>query len=189
MQVPNIEVTGSTINSPYGSYEPAGFGCIGRAWQPRLALAGTYDHRWRDERAPHLPVDFDIAHFQCAPPDQQFDLFRGGEVLRCTHMAAQAQVVYIIPTILVPVRFRFRDADVDVMALLDTVILEPHLRRAVIVWRASIAMRKQPAALREILIGERPPSLRPPGRPHGKPVFAGIAQTLAWLRQRPGGRS
>lgn len=89
MPVPNLEAPNAAVTSPYGSYEPAGFGCVGRSWQPRLALAGTYDQRWRDERAPHLPDDFDYAHFQCAPPDQQFAPFRGGETLRCTHMAAR----------------------------------------------------------------------------------------------------
>lgn len=85
LPAPNIE-------SPSDRHAPAGFGCIGRAWQPRVALAGTYDERWRREAAPYLPADFDSGYFQCAPLDQQFPLFRGGEHIRCVNMA-ESEVV------------------------------------------------------------------------------------------------
>jgi hypothetical protein len=58
---------------------PAGFGPIGRTWQPRLALAGTYDERWQNERAPELPEDFDYRFFNAAPPDQQLEGFLHGD--------------------------------------------------------------------------------------------------------------
>lgn len=52
-------------------YQPAGFGVVGRAWAPRLALAGTYDHAWQQERWPGLPEDFNFAYWNGAPADQQ----------------------------------------------------------------------------------------------------------------------
>ncbi|HTU99753.1 MAG TPA: DUF2169 domain-containing protein, partial [Luteitalea sp.] len=49
---------------------PAGFGPIDAAWQPRLALAGTYDERWARSKKPLLPDDFDPAYALSSPVDQ-----------------------------------------------------------------------------------------------------------------------
>jgi len=54
-------------------YQPAGFGVVGRAWAPRLALAGNYDAIWQAERWPGLPYDFDFAYWNGAPIDQQIE--------------------------------------------------------------------------------------------------------------------
>ena len=190
LPVPNIEPLGCST-SPRGHHEPVGLGCIGRSWQPRVALAGTYDERWRNERAPYLPADFDLQYFQCAPLDQQFPRFRGGEKIRCIHMAEQEVVVYIIPTLNLPVRFRFRDTDVERTALLDTAIVEPHLGRALLVWRASVPLRKKLTALTEVFVGETPAraNWQPIGYRQDKPVFTHLASASAWLRQRRGGRA
>jgi hypothetical protein len=183
--VPNIELLSRPVSSPRDRQGPAGLGCVGRAWEPRVALAGTYDARWRDERAPFLPEDFDSRYFQCAPIDQQFPHFQGGEKIRCIHMAEREAVPYVIPSLHVPVEFRFDDGSVVRSAVLDTVTLEPHLELATLVWRASVPLRKKLTALREILVGERPAreAASPVGYRDGKPVFAGLTATLDWLRR------
>ncbi|WP_170135507.1 DUF2169 family type VI secretion system accessory protein [Nannocystis exedens] len=185
--VPNVELLGCPVSSPRDRQEPAGIGCVGRAWQPRIGLAGTYDARWREERAPFLPADFDSRYFQCAPVDQQFPHFKGGEKICCVHMAARGAVLYTIPSWPVPVEFCFDDGSVVRSGVLDTVTLEPHLELATLVWRASMPLRKKPTALREILVGERRRS-SPVGTRGGKPVFANLSATLDWLRQRGGGK-
>lgn len=48
---------------------PAGFGPIPAHWSPRRERAGTHDDRWRRERAPIRPVDFDPRHHSCAVPE------------------------------------------------------------------------------------------------------------------------
>jgi len=58
------------------AHQPAGFGAVGRAWAPRLALAGTYDDEWRDTRWPGLPADFEFGYWNCAPADQQAAFLR-----------------------------------------------------------------------------------------------------------------
>lgn len=60
------------IASTY-KYQPASFGVVGRAWAPRLALAGNYDALWQAERWPGLPYDFDFAYWNGAPADQQIE--------------------------------------------------------------------------------------------------------------------
>ncbi len=54
----------------YGA-TPAGLGVVGRAWAPRLALAGTYDDAWLAQRHPWLPSDFDFGYWNAAAIDQQ----------------------------------------------------------------------------------------------------------------------
>lgn len=54
----------------YGA-TPAGLGVVGRAWAPRVALAGTYDDAWLQQRWPYLPKDFDFGYWNGAPADQQ----------------------------------------------------------------------------------------------------------------------
>lgn len=54
-------------------YQPAGFGVVGRAWAPRLALAGTYDETWQTARWPGLPLDFDFGYWNGAPANQQIE--------------------------------------------------------------------------------------------------------------------
>ena len=53
--------------------QPVGFGVVGRAWAPRLPLAGSYDEVWQRERWPGLPRDFDFAYWNGAPVDQQIE--------------------------------------------------------------------------------------------------------------------
>ncbi len=57
------------------AYKPAGFGFVGRAWAPRLALAGTYDDQWLEEQHPYPPHDTDYGYWNAAPNDQQIEFF------------------------------------------------------------------------------------------------------------------
>jgi hypothetical protein len=185
--LPNLERPERPITSPRECLEPVGYGVVGRSWLPRVARAGTYDARWRDERAPFLPEDFDSRYFQCAPDDQQFPHFRGGEQLRCVHMASQSVVQYVIPRLEMRVWFRFFDDVVEQAAVLDTVTLEPHDSLATIVWRASTPLRKKLADLEHIFVGEPPGGTRQrSGRTDVKPVFSGLGEAVAWARRRRG---
>ncbi|MEN5203150.1 DUF2169 domain-containing protein [Stenotrophomonas sp. TWI700] len=68
-----LDATGMAQVAAGYSYQPAGFGVVGRAWAPRLALAGTYDDAWKTQRWPGLPHDFDFAYWNGAPADQQIE--------------------------------------------------------------------------------------------------------------------
>ncbi len=74
---------------------PAGFAPIARFWQPRLALAGTYDDAWRERHRdqPYMDYaeDFDEGFFQYAPADQVVaGGLRGDETLRLSGFFASA---------------------------------------------------------------------------------------------------
>lgn len=71
----------ATVRYPH---EVAGLSALGKAWAPRLALAGTADEAWQRERAPELPLDFDFGFWNGAPQDQQIpfpDLSEGLRLL------------------------------------------------------------------------------------------------------------
>lgn len=187
--LPNLEAPAHRIRSHRDRPTPVGFGVIGRAWKPRSTLAGVYDQHWLDEVCPFLPESFDHRYFQAAPSDQQFPHFTGGERIRCVHMAELPVVLYEIPPLRVPIEFCFFDRNVSVPSVLDTVVLEPHLGRAILVWRARIALGKKPDDLREIHVGPMPSKDDGIiGYRRGKPLFAGLGSTLRWLARRGGPR-
>lgn len=183
--LPNLEDPRERITSPRDRPKPVGLGCMGRTWKPRIDHAGTYDAKWRDEVCPFLPKDFDPRYFQCAPPDQQVPRFRGGEVIRCVHMAERAVVQYVIPALRVPVRFDFEGESKSRLGELDTVVLEPHRYQVMLVWRASVPLGKKLVELRAIQVGEQPRGREDAtiGYRRGKPVFAGLGATLRWLQR------
>ncbi|QSI75176.1 DUF2169 family type VI secretion system accessory protein [Niveibacterium microcysteis] len=74
--------------TPPTACQPAGFGALARPWQPRRALAGTYDQHWLDTRHPNLPEDFDFGYWNCAPDDQQVPYLVGDEQLSFTNLSA-----------------------------------------------------------------------------------------------------
>ena len=57
----NTEDPRDPVLRPWGRYAPMSFGPVGRGWQPRLALAGTYDQAWLDRGVP-VPS----GRFRCA---------------------------------------------------------------------------------------------------------------------------
>jgi hypothetical protein len=65
---------------------PQGVGVVDKPWSPRLALAGTYDGRWRAERWPMMPGDFDMAYWNGAHPEMQCEHLYGGEVVTLSNL-------------------------------------------------------------------------------------------------------
>src|SRR5439155_22778994 len=108
---------------------PVGCGVLGRGWDPRIKFAGTYGDTWLLDRFPFLPADFDEVYFQSAPADQQAPYFQGGELVRVTNAAVDGEFVCTAPEVEVPLTFRFHDRDVRLSPNLDTLIIEPDLRR------------------------------------------------------------
>ena len=66
----------------------AGLGIVGRSWQQRLPLAGTYDAAWLAQQHPLPPYDFSYAHWNGAPADMQTPHLRGDETLEVVNLCA-----------------------------------------------------------------------------------------------------
>lgn len=151
--LPNLEDPQHLINGWSDKPPPAGFGAIGRGWLPNLKYAGTYDQKWLDNICPLLPPDFDERYYQSAPLDQQLPYLKGGEFVRCINMSPDQVFTFNVPKMEFPVTYCFHDQDITVQPNLDTLLIEPDMRRFFLVWRARIAVGRKLKGLREIRVG------------------------------------
>jgi hypothetical protein len=155
--LPNTEELGRPVNDPRGSYRPMAFGSLGRAWQPRIKLAGTYDQNWLENIFPFLPPDFDDHYYQATPPDQQMDYPQGGEEVVLTNLTPDGHLSFQLPQQKMPVVYYMREGEnKESKAVIDTIVIEPDLQRLMMTWRSSIPLRKNMFEVGEVLIGEMP---------------------------------
>jgi hypothetical protein len=157
---PQIEHLGSSLVAGPHQLEPAGFGPVAPHWQPRVALAGTYDAAWRDRRAPLLPDDYHEDFVRSAPRDQQLSGFlRGGEVIELLNMTPDGSLRVRLPEIRVHVRAVFSDTTEEPEARLQIVRLLPDERRVELSWLATVPCQGREHKLLRAHVrceGERP---------------------------------
>ncbi len=154
--LPNTEEINKSVSKPDGKYRPMSFGPIGRAWQPRYPLAGTYDQDWIDNVFPFLPADFDEAYYQAAPSDQQMSYPKGGETVMLTNLTPEGQAHFKLPNKSILVWFFLKDGiEKDVPAVIDTITIEPDKGHFTVTWRVSLPLRKNMFEVELALIVER----------------------------------
>lgn len=124
--------------------QPAHFGPVAAAWAPRNRSLGRYRRRWRRERWPWLPEDFDYAHFNAAPLDQRVPGYlRGDEEIELQNLVPDCPVYR---TQLPGLRLRCflreaMDASEDsgevreVPLVLDTLWIDSDTGQLILVWR------------------------------------------------------
>jgi hypothetical protein len=160
LRLPNIEDPGALIRGPGDRPPPAGVGFVSPHWQPRAALAGTYDAKWQATRAPLLATDFDRRHLNAASPGLVAPgYFRGGEQIVAEGVSPSGLLAFFLP-VLPPPRVkvvREREPDLDLVTNLDTVIVEPDEGRVQLVWRAHATLRTGPHDLRAVTISQAGP--------------------------------
>jgi len=152
-EAPNVEYPNALLKRRGDTAPPAGFGVVGRGWQPRVRLAGTFDERWLKEQWPLLPLDFDVRHYQAAPVDQQSATLRGGEVARLVNLTPDGEWTFRLPTLDVPVHLFYEDRRHQAALRLDTVLIEPDLRRITLTARAHFVTIRNRGLLRQIVVG------------------------------------
>jgi hypothetical protein len=128
-----------------------------------------------------LPQDFSTAHFMCAPGDQQLPQLTGGEMIRCTNMTTEGTWSAVVPTIHFPVSFKFANRTEQLQPTLDTLLVEPHADRMVLIWRAAARLGHRLVDLREVVVGKQAavPVPEPFG---GKLKFRSLSELVAWRR-------
>jgi hypothetical protein len=164
LDAPQITAPNARISSIGQALTPIGFGIIARAWQPRLAFAGTYDQTWLEQRHPYLPADFNFAYWNAAPADQQITPYLDGdETITLTNLCAanrpgahnvtrdaagNTQLSFSLPGHRPFVLVRFADGQIgELAARLDTLIIDtapdandPAKKPTIVcVWRATVA--------------------------------------------------
>ena len=157
LALPNFEALDDAVTNPSGPHRPVSLGPIGRNWEGRARYAGTYDARWRQERAPFWPQDFDDRYFQAAPEDQQIPFPVGGESVVLKNLSAAREERFELPRIQLPVTFiPHARPDITQPGTVDTIVFEPDARRFTMVWRTSLALSRDCFEIREIIVGEMP---------------------------------
>lgn len=139
LPLPNFEDPNDLIQDLKDRPRPVGTGFVGRGWEPRVGLAGTYDESWLQNRAPLLPKDFDERFFNGAHPDWiTRGLLVGGEPVFLGNMSKEGDLGFYLPKR----RFEVSWCEKEVWSLadpaLDTVVMEPDENRITLTWRARI---------------------------------------------------
>lgn len=117
-------------------YQPAGFGVIGRAWLPRLPLAGTYDQEWLETQHPDLPDDFDFNYWNCAPDDQRIPFpLPGGEFV-LTGFRPEGDIRFSLPAHQARLLIRAMSGHrLPLPMLLDTLEINTDTLTVALTWR------------------------------------------------------
>lgn len=157
--LPSTEEPGRSVTDTDGDYRPMAFGPIGRGWQPRGALAGTYDDDWLDKHFPFLPPDFDERYHQAAPADQQLPLAfftQGPREVVLTNLTPSGSCRFMLPNLVAPVHvFLKRGAREDYTANLDTIVFEPDQHRFTMTWRVARPLKRNMFEVAQVLVGRK----------------------------------
>jgi hypothetical protein len=156
IRLPNIEDIRRPIKDFGDRPSPVGFGFISPHWQPRAALAGTYDEAWKKNRSPLLPKNFDRKHLNAASPGLVAPGYlRGDEPVVAVGVCPEGRLSFYLPGIAPPVvQVALADSEAQTVPMtLDTVIIEPDDRRVVLFWRGNLGLRTGPHDVREIVAG------------------------------------
>jgi hypothetical protein len=156
-RLPNIEYPDSAVRSWDARSRPAGLGCIGRSWQPRLGLAGTYDGIWKENRFPFLPEDFQDQYFQSAPEDQTVEAIDPGEIFHLVNLHPAGALTFHLPEWRVPIFWRRDQERGETQCRLDTVLIEPDDARLVLTSRIHLPFGPRTNRLREVIVGPLSP--------------------------------
>ena len=148
-------------NHPLSSRKPApaGFAPISADWSPRADRVGSYDERWRRERAPVRPSDFDPRANNAVPDDQHCEEpLNGDEMFGITGVLPtgkrwQFRLPQYRPSFFAQLRSdRHRG---ELQTHLDTVTIDADEQRVELLWRASTPLPPVPQMLELLLVGSR----------------------------------
>jgi hypothetical protein len=147
VRLPNLEHPSQRIQRFDDRPQPVGFGFLGAHWQPRAALAGTYDERWVKSRMPLLPDDFDPAFLNAAPPDQiAKGYLQGDEEVVLINVSPHGRLAFNLPGGGAPrLDVEVRGAGSrSLSTVLDTVIVDAESLRVSLLWRGSMPVADVP---------------------------------------------
>jgi hypothetical protein len=141
LPVPNLLAANEPLDQPADAGTPVGFGFVAPSWEPRRSRAGTYDAAWEEERAPFLPADFDPRYFQAAAEGLVYPgRFQGGEAVELVNLAPPPHTAlrFRLPCCAFDVKVKLGREVLRPRLELDTIVIEPHLFRLGLVWRAAV---------------------------------------------------
>lgn len=139
LALPQIEWPDALIRNPSDQPAPAGFGCIGRTWQPRRGLLGSYTPSELQGKGivRTMPRSFDPAAWNCAHPRMQFsrDEVRDGTVIEWVHLSVGGRAQFVLPQVRLSIAWTAAGQTGSASPPFDTVCIEPEHGHCVLVWR------------------------------------------------------
>lgn len=137
LPAPQIEHFDDPIRQPDRAYRPAGFGPVPKHCLPRRALCGTPDDRWKAERWPLRPRDFDFHYYNCASPGLHYDGYlSGAEYVHLWGLSPFGEVVFQLPARRNAVFALDRQSRIRVESMvLDTLHIDTVQMKAYLTWR------------------------------------------------------
>jgi hypothetical protein len=136
--LPNLELPDHALRAPTQRPPPAGVGPAAARLPVRGDRAGTYDERWRRERAPYLPDDFDQRFLCCAPPDQVAPgHLTGDEEVALDRLTPAGRESFPLRGERFAVEVRSGRSRQACAPCLDTVLIDADRRELSLLWRAS----------------------------------------------------
>lgn len=154
--MPQTEALDQPVEKPDGDYVPMALGPVGRGWASRLPYAGTYDQNWIDNIFPFLPPDFNDMYYQAAPLDQQIPYLHGGEEVTLVNLTSDGQRHFTLPVFGAPVVFFPKKSErEEFKPMLDTITVEPDLRRFTLAWRTVRPLRRDLHDIAQVVVGTK----------------------------------
>jgi hypothetical protein len=152
--LPNIEAIDAPAEAVGKRIPAVGVGPVAPHWKSRTRHAGTYDARWRKERFPFLPVDFDPRYYQVAPPDQVLPGYlKGGERVRIAGMTPDAPIAFSIPFLAPQVAIEIGDDEEAAPAgQCDTVLVDTDRKEVTLTWRTLVDVHGRVPRVRSIRV-------------------------------------
>lgn len=155
LRLPNIEDPDDPLQHYGQTVAPAGMGFVSPGWQPRAALAGTYDEAWSKARKPLLPRDFDRRFFNAASRRLVAPGYlRGDEPVLVENASPFGRLSFRLPGLRAPrcrVGLVLQD-DAPVELRLDTVIVHTDADRVLLLYRGHVVLRDGPHDVRTIAL-------------------------------------
>lgn len=153
--LPNLEDPSDPVRMWGRPVTPVGFGFTSMDWEPRRALAGTFDSRWDSERNPLLPRDFDRRFMNGAAPGLVHPgRLQGGEPVSVTGASPDGAIVFRVPEMDAPLVIVARrgTADVEVRMELDTLVVDADARRVHLTWRGHVRLRRDASEVSKVAV-------------------------------------
>lgn len=139
--LPNLENPAQLIRSSMDRPEPAGTSFIAPHWEPRLSLTGTYDSKWKNERAPFLPDDYNPLFQQTAPVDQIYPGYmEGGEPISVENASPNGRLSLLLPVTRLDISVSIGDDTFPLQMRMDTVVIDGDSCRLRMIWRGSMSV-------------------------------------------------
>ncbi|MBP8256807.1 MAG: DUF2169 domain-containing protein [Opitutaceae bacterium] len=140
INAPQVEAIGDPINRLGKVYKSAGFTPIGRAWEARRLLGGTYDDKWLKEQWPFHALDYEPEAEQSGPPELRLPTYaKGGELVVLENLTPDGTTRFQIPELgtMLGVMDGSKTKIPVCIFNLDTIRIIPHHSIFSLVFRAS----------------------------------------------------